>query len=339
MRTTRKQLLGFAGLALVAVMTAVAYAIPAPNAAAEGIDDEAIKFEASADVEVRVLPSPDRASIELSSPSDGMITNDGLINVSVAYGKVKNLAYTLTYKGDSGNITVYSANHTITAESGFDEFSINLKDLAAVPGDSKFGTYELTVAATTADGGTLEDRSTFEFVAIIARLETETAENEDPIISISTNRGVHHMRVQLYNSKHEPMFVGADGTEEPLLIPTSDIDPVSGKVLVTLPFEKYGIEPGEYVAIVTAYSTDGREIGMATVDIAYTETPVDPEKPVDPSKPVEPSKPGEVETPNTGSTFFSDLNISKMDYLMTGLFVFGLVAGAGFYLIHRKTRR
>jgi hypothetical protein len=45
------------------------------------------------------------------------------------------------------------------------------------------------------------------------------------------------------------------------------------------------------------------------------------------------------DTPNTGMLSIGDLNISRIDYLVTGLIAFGVAAGFALALIYRKSRR
>lgn len=326
MRRTKKQILGFIGLAAVAIITAIACALPTPNAAAEE-GDESLSASTNVNVQVEVLPDPNQPALNLVSPSDGFVTSDSVIEVKASHSRLENIVYTLSYynEGSSTPVQVYSVDRRVPYEPGIDSFTLNLNDMTAVPGEDKFGKYELTVQATAVDGTVLPvDRATFEFVAITSVLKDHTATNGDPILGVTLNDSVDHLRIQLYNSRGEAMFVDAAGNEEPFMVPRSAMVFENGEVLITLPFEQYGIQPGDYQAVVSAYNASGRIIGMTVTDIKFT-TVLTPG--------------GTIDTPNTGSTLFSDLNISHIDYLITGLFVFGVVAGFGLYLIHRKSRR
>ncbi len=326
MRRTKKQILGFAGLAIVAIITAIAYALPTPNAAAEE-GDEPTPASTSVDVQVRVLPDATQPALNLVSPSDGLVTSDSVIEVKASHSRVENITYTLSYynEGSSTPVQVYSVDRPVSYEPGIDSFSLNLDDVVEASGKERFGKYELAVQATAVDGTVLPvDRVTFEFVAITAVLKDHTASNDDPILGVTLNESVDLLRIQLYNSRGEPMFVDAAGNEEPFMVPRSAMVFENGEALITLPFEKYGIKPGDYQAVISAYNDSGDMMGMTVVDIKYT-TELVPD--------------GDIDTPNTGSTLFRDLNISHVDYLITGLFVFGIVSGFGLYLIHRKSRR
>lgn len=62
----------------------------------------------------------------------------------------------------------------------------------------------------------------------------------------------------------------------------------------------------------------------------------------EPGKPGEPDKPGtdqKPEAPGTGLNLFKDLNISRADYIVTGLVAFGVVTGFAIFLIVRRNKR
>lgn len=107
----------------------------------------------------------------------------------------------------------------------------------------------------------------------------------------------------------------------PVLVNRDDIDPATGLITKVLPFAENEAANGKYTTVVVAYNAKGNIISMVNLDTEYTF--INPDLP---------------ETPNTGFTI-GDLNISKVDYLITGLIVFGVVAGFALYLVYRKSRR
>lgn len=88
-----------------------------------------------------------------------------------------------------------------------------------------------------------------------------------------------------------------------------------------MPFGDYNAKDGKYTAVVVARSADGNTISMIRLDTNYAY--------VNPNVP---------DTPDTGFTI-NNLNITRVDYLVTGLIVFGMVAGFALYLVRRKSRR
>lgn len=150
-------------------------------------------------------------------------------------------------------------------------------------------------------------------------------------------------------------------------------------VKFALPLWEAGAAAGDYRVVLIAYDTetptDGHMSGLVVADVTYTvknpnkpgpsdpldpnkpggpnnpntpDVPINPGKPTDPSKPDDPnnpdqpSKPGEPgnpEAPDTGLNLFRDLNISRADYIVTGLVAFGLVTGFAIFLIVRRNKR
>lgn len=94
----------------------------------------------------------------------------------------------------------------------------------------------------------------------------------------------------------------------------------SGSSRVELPFEEYGLNEGDYKIEVYAYDRDDQLLSLPYTFIAQYR--LDEETPI----------------PDTGA-MFQNTNISKTDYLITGLVVFGLVAVAGVMFIMRSDKK
>lgn len=86
---------------------------------------------------------------------------------------------------------------------------------------------------------------------------------------------------------------------------------------VELPMAAYNLPTGTYTIKVAAYDADNNELYKPYVFQFYYET---------------------VEVPNTGSVF-KNLNISKEDYLVTGLLIFFIFGIVGFGIIARGNRK
>ena len=108
--------------------------------------------------------------------------------------------------------------------------------------------------------------------------------------------------------------------EHPIIVDKSAIDPETGELLIDLPFKEYGVPEGDYRAVVVTYDENDVILSIDTVPFTYKLRGNTPE------------------VPNTGS-MLENLNISRLDYLLTGLIAFGAVAGFAIYLICRKNRR
>lgn len=320
MQKTKKQLLGLAGLAAVGIMTAVAYSLPTPAAAAE---NEPTSVEAGAQVQVRVLGADVKA--EFISPSDGGNSVNADTKVSVDFNKANELVYQLTFKKDTNSTPITiplgsKGTYTIPAElqdkAGVHNFDLDLDSYGY-----GFGEYTLQVVAKGTNHTSYVDTVTFRYSAATAEI-TGTEKNGDPNLEVDINVVVDKIAVTVYDKKGNPL-TDKDGNPLIVELDRDAIDPETGNFNITLPFEEYNAGDGEYTIITTAYDKNGDILTIITTPFNY--------KWVDPNKP-------DADTPNTGFLTIGDLNITRLDYLLTGLIAFALVAGFALYLIARRNR-
>lgn len=299
MRKTKKQILGFVGLAFVGLMTAFAYCLPAPGAAAE-----------SAGIDVVVTVHPDNTSISILSPADGDKISDGTTKISVSYSETARIDYRLVYTDPEGQEqTIDLPSYTPTDPNGDYEFTLDLNQYG-------YGQFVLTTTAIGVGGTVHEDSVSFTHQAAAVNNDG-TTENGNPVITVDPADEMDHGTIQIYDKDGNPIFVDENGNETPLVVDRNDIDPETGKIKVELPLSDYDIPEGEYTGVVTTYDENGDVLGEYTFSFYYKPTP---------------------KLPNTGSVF-AGLNIARADYIITGLIFFGLVAGFGIYLIGRRSHR
>lgn len=306
MQKTKKQILGIAGLLAVGVMTTIACSLPAPDAAA-------VNASSAGDVNINVNINEGNTRITLLSPLDNSAFVNPNAEVSSSYEDATKLEYYLSYTKDDGTEEEVNVESTFvhTQTSGTHTFNLDLSPYG-------YRQFKLRAVAYGSSNATREDTVAFDYRALIADFEG-TDKNGNPILDAEVSSEVEKLRVQVYDNDGKPLFVNADGQEEPVMLSRSDIDPATGKITSALPFGKYGAGAGEYTAVISAYNADDSIISMVTLDVKYAiETP---------------------DTPNTGSALFGGLNISRLDYLLTGLIAFGIAAGFAIYLVQRKNRR
>ena len=189
--------------------------------------------------------------------------------------------------------------------------------------------YELTLTVHGANDSKAEDKVTFRYRAVSVEFNGDTAANKDPMVKVTANKDADRFVMQLYDGK-KPLFVNADGTEEPLTF-GRDVLNANGVAMITLPFEKYGIAAGEYELATVAYNANGDIVSMNTTKVKYTAGATNPgDNTNDPDTP---------DVPGTGAMLFGNLNISRADYLVTGLIAFSAMIGFAMYLVFRKSRR
>ncbi len=304
MQKTKKHFLGMVGLALVALLTIVAYGIPSPEASAtEG------------NVDVQVMVGEPNMNNRINTPRDGDVVVKPELEISSSYSQVTKIEYFLTYNNADGQeVRVPVGSFAPTEDSGTNTFAVNLD------GYGGFNNYRLTSVAYGNNGAQREDTVAFAYRAINVYYNGQNDTNKDPQLKAEVNEKVDKIQVQVYDKDNNPVFVDENGTERPIIVDKSAIDPETGELLIDLPFEQYGVPEGDYRAVVVTYDENDVILSIDTIPFTYslnTETP---------------------NVPNTGSMLES-LNISRLDYLLTGLIAFGAVAGFAIYLICRKNNR
>ena len=319
MKGKKKQLLGFVGLALVFAMTAIAYSLPAPGAAAQ-------------DLNISVTVTAEEGSAKIIAPTDGAVLTGRTTTVSVSYNKIRSMTTTMTCKNASGeqvfeetrnaNLTEPTgvANEQFTIAEGLGDVTCSAKTEArGLDGELYPDGVSFTFRAMNIPGGGTEDNPVKPPVNPDEPCEGPTCvnvdENNDPIVDVIVSDDVEQVSVQVYDADKNPVFVDKDGKETPLLT-TKDAFK-DGKLTITLPMSDYSAKPGKYVAYFTATNSKGEVVSVNEYWFEYMP---------------------KVETPGTGS-IFKDLNLSRADYLVTGLVAFGAVAGFAVYLVFRKSRR
>lgn len=314
MQKTRKQILGIAGLLAVGVMTAIACAMPAPNAAAIG--------DSKVDVNVTIREGAPR--VKLESPLNDSSSIDPNTSVVYSFEDVVRVETHLIYTDDSGAvIDTIIDSYTPTEKYGTRSFSTDLSSLG-------YREYRIKTVGYSNAGTTREDTVSFNYRAIKADFDRGVTANNDPILSVESNADVEKVQVQVYDKDGKPLFV-KDGKEVPILLNRSSIDPTTGKMTVALPFGEYGAADGEYTAVIVAYNKADDIISMVTLPVKYSRNGTGTG---DGS-----TNPGQVtpETPNTGSTLFGGL--TRIDYIITALVAFVVAAGFAVFLVSRRNQR
>lgn len=320
MQKRTKRFLGACGLVGVLAMIAVACALPTPDAMAK---------ESNTTITVTVNDGSPAPYVHFVSPADGSIINQKLLKVKATASNVASVGYSLSCTKANGE----QFQETIKTLPGdqAQEFEYDISGLSTSQADCT-----LRADATASDGKVANDVTTFKYRSLYVEIKDETAENGDPIADVRMSDDVYLLMLQVYDKQGNPVFVTKDGKEEPLMIGRDQFNMDTLQLDVVLPMEKYGALAGEYDLVVVAYGQDGKTVvSMNTNRFTYDpgKAPVNPEDPDgDGSGTTVPDVPG------TGS-IFGDLNISRVDYILTGLIAFGIMVAFAIYLAFRKNRR
>lgn len=321
MQKSKKKLLGLLGLALVALMTTIAYLLPSNGAYAETSD--------SVTETIRVTVYDRFPAIKIDDPATDYVTTSPELTVTFTYENSQYVDFKLSYEeeDEEGHIHVIEVplprfnpdpselDPTFDFDSGTEQITVNLDDY-----NLGYGRYILTASADSPIGKPADDY--IEFYRVPAALEqTGTAETtNDPIIDVDYDDGVARIEIMPVDKNGNPLF------DEPIVVEIPE-PYESGTETVVLPFTSYGIPSGDYDVIITAYSATTTEEGTEYTPIA---SPLVAFK-------VSYTQPAAPDVPNTGR-FLGNLNLSTSDIVITSVIVFAGCTGAAFFLISRKKK-
>lgn len=313
MRNTTKKLLGLVGLALVVLLTIVAYLIPTEGVYAD-------TFLGRDTITVKVIGQAEYASVVINDPTTEESSTSPEVPVTFTYLNATGVDFVLKYEDEHGNpveIPVYSftpdpadldPDHGYASGTGV--LPLNLRDLGL-----NYGIYTLEAKADSVIGNPPEDSIEIIYVPVILNQTGANEETNDPIVDLDHDEGIKTIEIMPVDKDGNPLL------DEPFVVeltPDGDGNYPSGVTSVTLPFTSNGLETGDYTLKVTAYNADDEEL--------YS--PHD-------TYPAEYTQPLAPDVPNTGA-FASGLNIAKSDYLITALLVFGIASVAALRITHRK---
>ena len=336
MKKTQKKLLGSLGLLVVVAMTVFAAYLPGP-------ETSAIETTTLTDViSVRVVG--EAPYVEITGMPDSIVTsynqrfgvnyeNVGAISAKIQYTDESGKTYDaedlfdgldVTYLPGSlsiDNINFKTGEYTYSYQRYNAEGEIEV--VSGLTGNLShfgFGTYRITVQGTGVDGEASEPSvGTITYASVYS--ETHTVENPDGTTSNyvdlhytpATQDGgdVSSIKIVVKDAEGNEVFtIGS--------IPASS----DGHSSIELPFDTYGLPDGNYTIGVYVYGANDEQLGSAyTLEVTYEEDII--------------------YVPDTGDTggLFNGLNISRSDYIITGVMAFGIIAIAGAAFLIRTNRQ
>ncbi len=181
--------------------------------------------------------------------------------------------------------------------------------------DYGYGRYVVTARGVGEQGVYDEDSVVFYYLPVAVQAEETEDENVKLTLDYvadtgedETNGNVSSIVIRVYDENGNEITKLSPVTVEP---PTTT---------VTLPFSDYDLPAGKYRFEVTAYDRDG-EVIYQPYEFWFDYTVEE-----------------DILVPDTGN-FFEQLNISRGDYLITGLIVFISVALAGTLIITKTSKK
>ncbi len=251
---------------------------------------------------VRVLSgSPD---VNINSPDSGSVFVNPNQTITFDFSKANDVLVTMEKEAPSGSPQVYTLYSASPEQApGSDSVSLDLSE--AIYG---YGEYTVHIKGDNGAGVLDEDSIKFSYVPVSAKVEEDDSGKIETVLNYDDDSvDLDHFIINVYDEKGN-------------LVPA-----LSGIVVerptkrVELLFAEKNIPAGSYTIAVGAYDIND-ELIYKTFDVVFIYDPV--------------------KVPDTGG-FFRTLNISKSDYLATGLIIFFTAGFIGILFIfkNRKTSK
>ena len=311
MKKTQKKAFGILGLLLVVVMTIFAAIIPGPGATAlSSVTDI---------VEIRVVGTGPH--VEFTNPEEDAIYVTPSHDFPYIYDNSETVTIKLEYTDPGGGTHEYVLD-IIDAAGAVGSGTVSL-DLSGP--NYGYGDYVLTITGVHEHAGMSEDSIAFAYYPFTAELDKDRGDTNTTLTLDydEANEGIDHFEIIIYDQ---------DG-EEVAKIPAITVTPPDSTVI--LPFATNGLPSGTYDIVVTAYGDDGTAL-FEPYWLTY----------VYEAKPDEGGDEGgdedddseSIVVPDTGG-LMGGLNISKSDFLITGLIIFFMVGVGGLYFIIKDNQK
>ena len=311
MKRTKKRILGFLGLFLVAAVTTFAILMPAAQTSA-------VHGPSTVDtVQVRVVGAV--PLVTFTEPESGVTFDTPEHRFSYDYENLTSGKVEVEYTDMKGVTHTYILDEwTADYEASSRSFTLNFDS------DPRFGygTYKMRATGNGFGAENVsEDVIEFSYNVFdpsfpggdnngVVTGPGESEDNpmtENPEIHFGINPDNPYIKYVEVNVYDEDGNIVEELSPQTVESPFEDLE---------LQFQDHGLPSGWYTVKIQAYDNDDNPYGEPKTLKFYYKAP-------------------ELPVPDTGAAFM-DLNISKQDYLITGLVIFGLTAAAGAVFVVRK---
>lgn len=300
MQIARKHLLGLGCLAIVGAITVFATTLPTG----------AVSTSGSVDIMVEVYASGSETVIR--KPQDGEIFNNPIITFSETHSHAKSVRYYLKKLNTDGSVAWTKEIEDQRIEgydvSGTTTFSLDMNDNGGA------GVYIFESDLIAINDIPMEDSVRFTYATIQA---------EDPVVSptgasvkyrVDYTSGVKSLTYQIFDENDKAV-------SEPININTTD--PENGGYMdIEIDVTNLDLASGKYKILTIGFAGEGgsgMSIGSSIVTFDYT-------------------SPDSPNVPDTGS-LLAALNISRTDYLITGIIGFAAISIAALFIVLKSKKR
>ena len=311
MKRVQKNILGISGLVLVAGMTACAAIMPSPSASAmtTSLTDTLV---------VKVVE--DQPVVHLTSDEGSDITNPSY-TYSISYNYARSVVITLTYTDPEGNTHTAEVYRDDNADYDYKELldqRIDLSNLTFSDGTTPgYGSYKLEATTISIDGDERFDVLTFDYVPVVGKITAD--ENGNPYVVVTeVSDEADLLVVKTSNGTVVgEKYVDLDGTS----VGTLSVQALDSEIWIPLDLSQVGCQEQLYLY---AYHIEADNSQTLLYSRPYLMTTTCPEVP-------------DTGAPDTGG-LFQNLNISKEDYLITGLIVFFVLGVVALGIVARNRK-
>lgn len=285
MKKTQKRVFGLASLALVAVMTVFAAALPSPEVSAVSSTTDTIQ--------IRVVG--DTPEGKLLEPADGVTVLAPNQTVKFSHQNAKRAVIGLSYSKDGNGWLTLSEfkSFDLDYETGETDFQIDLDEFG-------YGKFEFSLTVYGYDGVPVPSGViTIVYAPIIAELEDLGDGTADVVLDYDVT-AIDYFMIEVRQQGENHLAYGPIKVESP-------------EKRVNIPFFEFTSKTTNYDVIVIPYDNDGNLVHKTILEYKY-----------------------KVITPPKTGALFSNLNIAKEDYLITGLLIFFILSVVAFGAITRS---
>lgn len=317
MKKTKKRVLGFLGLFLVAAITTFAALMPPLRTSAVG------SASAQDQIKVRVVGAVPK--VTFTRPASGSRFTEPDQTVSINYENVSDLVVMIEYKDAEGNTQSQQLDRidNIDYHPGAKDYQLNLDDLYG------FGEYTIRVKGNGfGENNISEDVITFTYHSFEPNVpggdngpgsseDNPLTGNPEVDFNVDPNdQHIYRLEVDVYSVDHKY------DTDGDLIEELSHQEVTSPFNPLVLEFQEHGLPSGWYMVEVQAYDAEGNPFDEPERLWFYYYV-------------VEPAVVPNAGAPDSGG-LFANLNISRQDYLITGMIIFGVAALIGVALVIRR---
>lgn len=251
---------------------------------------------------VTVSPPPYVASVGFLDHKEDVPYVNATQNIRFNYIGVEQIEVTLLYTDENGVTTTHTLlpSQSVAPAGGTEVLALDMMNYG-------YGEFTLRLEGS-GQYGSSQDLVKFSHVPVTAKVEEdENTSDINTILDYDENSvDIDHFEINVYDE---------NGNLVDVLSPITVNKP---EKKIKLPFAENQLPAGKYTVSVSAIDPTGNTLYRSWDVVFIYEPPVS--------------------VPNTGG-LFAGLNISKSDYLITGLIVFAMVGGFGMWFIGKKSSK